>query len=246
MNVHAMSFKTFFKEYSDQIQDHDCISTTFEMLDQIPLLPSQAIYVVDWKEVKITYQRGIQNLLDYSPEEFDHDLLMQFYHPDDIERYVNLVKISNEWARKLKPKPFSLESIIDYRLRKKDGTYLKVMRQSTVYESCTDGSIKSTFSILTNISQIKLNASVNMSLIQKGTGKVLLEDKDKASFDVEFSSREKEILTKLKTGMDSKSIANDLFISRHTVDTHRRKMLAKAKCRNVMELISCATMVGVV
>ncbi len=96
-------FKAFFKAYSEKIKDLDYMEKSLESLDKYPLLPSQAIYVVNWKTIKIDYQRGIDKLLGYSKEEFNHDLLSEFYHPDDIHRYVYLVKLTNEWARKLKP-----------------------------------------------------------------------------------------------------------------------------------------------
>ncbi|MCF8370655.1 MAG: LuxR C-terminal-related transcriptional regulator [Bacteroidales bacterium] len=196
--------------------------------------------------MEISYQRGISELLGYSEQEFNHDLLSRFYHPDDFKRYFYLLKLSNKWARKLSPDPFSVETSIDYRIRKKDGSYVKVLRQSTVFQNCVNNKIMSAFSILTDISRIKTNTSINLSVIHRESGRVILEEIENSPDTIEFSKREKEILLKLKSGLGSKAIADELFISRHTVDTHRRKMLAKAKCKNVMELISCATMIGVI
>jgi tetratricopeptide (TPR) repeat protein/DNA-binding CsgD family transcriptional regulator len=53
-----------------------------------------------------------------------------------------------------------------------------------------------------------------------------------------FSKRELEILQLLKDGFISKLIADKLFISIHTVDTHRRRMLKKANVSNTTELIN--------
>jgi serine phosphatase RsbU (regulator of sigma subunit)/DNA-binding CsgD family transcriptional regulator len=53
-----------------------------------------------------------------------------------------------------------------------------------------------------------------------------------------FSTRELEILQLLKDGYISKLIADKLFISIHTVDTHRRRMLKKANVSNTTELIN--------
>jgi DNA-binding CsgD family transcriptional regulator len=53
-----------------------------------------------------------------------------------------------------------------------------------------------------------------------------------------FSTRELEILQLLKDGLISKLIADKLFISIHTVDTHRRRMLKKANVTNTTELIN--------
>ena len=238
--------RSFFEKYSFKIQNAGFIEKSREYIDQYPLLPSQAIYITDMKELSVTYQRGIKRLLGYPEEEFCFDLLMQYYHPDDFNRYVSLVKIVNEWVRKNKPEPFTVESSFDYRLRKKDGTYLKVLRQSTVFENCPGAGVKSSFSILSDISRIKTNTSVNLSLFDVNSGDILFEDREKSAEQVKFTKREKEILLKIKQGLDSKSIAKEFECSKHTVDTHHRKMLQKSGCKNTMELINFCTRLGVI
>ncbi len=52
-----------------------------------------------------------------------------------------------------------------------------------------------------------------------------------------FSKREVEILKLLAEGRSSKEIADSLFISRHTVDTHRRNMIRKARVGRTVQLI---------
>ncbi len=44
---------------------------------------------------------------------------------------------------------------------------------------------------------------------------------------VPLSAREKDIIHLLALGLDSQSIADQLFISKNTVDTHRRNIKAK-------------------
>ena len=63
---------------------------------------------------------------------------------------------------------------------------------------------------------------------------------------VHFTKREKEILLKIKAGQNSQSIADEDGCSKHTVDTHRRKMLQKSGCKNSMELISYCTRNGII
>ena len=232
--------------YSDQIIDPANGNKLPDELKGFPLFPSQAIYVFDWKDLRISYQKGIENLLGYSEQEFDFDLYCMFYHPEDIDRYVSLVMKSNKWIRKLNPEPYSVQTSIDFRIQKKDGSYIKVLQQSTVYESCLDGAIKSTFSILTDISNIKTSTGVNLSVFHRSLGYLFQEDINQDLNPISFSNREIEILQRLKAGLNSKSIADELFISRHTVDTHRRKMLFKTGSKNVMELIHCASKTGVV
>jgi DNA-binding NarL/FixJ family response regulator len=53
-----------------------------------------------------------------------------------------------------------------------------------------------------------------------------------------LSLREFEILSMLKEGLNSKEIALKLFISKATVDTHRRNILEKTGMKSTMELIT--------
>ncbi|MCB0804443.1 MAG: PAS domain-containing protein [Bacteroidales bacterium] len=246
MALPPLTFKGFFEKYSKRISKADCQKKSYNFFNNYPLLPSQALYVLDIKDMTIPYQRGITKLLGYTKEEFTWELLDEFYHPEDHERYVHLVKISNEWARSLKPEPFTVEASIDYRVRKKDGTYLKIYRQSTIFENCVDKSIKSVFSLISDISGIKTDTSVNLSVIDLKSGRVLLEDAESEHKPIIFTEREKEIIMLMKTGLNSSSIAEHLQISRHTVDTFRRKMLKKTGCKNTIEVIDYCTRMGVI
>lgn len=237
---------SFFQNYSEKIKHLDCKQEAYQLLDGIILLPSQALYVLDWKNMNVPYKRGTMKLTGYHDDEFSMNLISGYIHPEDAERYVHLVKITNQYAREHKPNPFDLEAQIDYRIRKKDGSYIKVLRQSMIFEQCGDRLPKSALNILTDISKIKTDNSVNLSLFSITHGSILLEDRAwQHDFD-RFTQRETEILRLLKQGKNSEQIAATLFISRHTVDTHRRKMLSKSDCKNVTEMVHKASKVGMV
>jgi len=53
-----------------------------------------------------------------------------------------------------------------------------------------------------------------------------------------LSEREKEVARLICKGKTSKEIAEVLFLSKHTVDTHRRKILEKLNIRTTADLIA--------
>ncbi len=55
-----------------------------------------------------------------------------------------------------------------------------------------------------------------------------------------LTRREKEVLELIAEGMTNNEIAQKLFISVTTVDTHRKNLLAKFECRNIAALIKTA------
>lgn len=55
-----------------------------------------------------------------------------------------------------------------------------------------------------------------------------------------LSDREKEVLECIATGLTTHEIAEQLFISKNTVETHRKNLLYKLKARNTAELVNNA------
>lgn len=76
------------------------------------------------------------------------------------------------------------------------------------------------------VSQTLLNTFI------KAPGRTQLAEK--------LSDREKEVLDRIATGLTTHEIADQLFISKNTVETHRKNLLYKLKARNTAELVNNA------
>jgi len=53
---------------------------------------------------------------------------------------------------------------------------------------------------------------------------------------IQLTPREKEIIYLIYEGKTSQFIAEELFISQYTVDTHRKNLMLKTGCKNAIEL----------
>lgn len=62
----------------------------------------------------------------------------------------------------------------------------------------------------------------------------------KLEIEEKLSEREVEVLECIATGFTTQEIASKLFISKNTVETHRKNLLYKLKARNTAELINNA------
>jgi DNA-binding NarL/FixJ family response regulator len=60
-----------------------------------------------------------------------------------------------------------------------------------------------------------------------------------------FTHREREVLVLLAAGDSSKQIAETLFITERTVESHRKNMMEKCQVRNTAELIAHASSLGI-
>lgn len=73
-----------------------------------------------------------------------------------------------------------------------------------------------------------------------------LIDNDSFINFTEITERELEIIVLLSKGMTSKEMAQELNISIHTVETHRKNLMRKMKLKTTAQLVHLATLQGVV
>lgn len=62
----------------------------------------------------------------------------------------------------------------------------------------------------------------------------------------ELTERETEIISLLSKGMTSKEMAEELYLSIHTVETHRKNLMRKMKLKSTAQLVHMATLQGVI
>ena len=76
-------------------------------------------------------------------------------------------------------------------------------------------------------------------------GNVLIERARRIS-DIGLSQREIQIIRLSAEGLKASEIADRLFLSVNTVNTHRKRIYAKMNVRNVSDLIRQATELGII
>lgn len=67
---------------------------------------------------------------------------------------------------------------------------------------------------------------------------------EKNLYDLRFTRREKEVLELVAKGKTTKEIAEELFISIKTVETHRSNLLSKFEVKNMISLLKLAMEYG--
>lgn len=64
--------------------------------------------------------------------------------------------------------------------------------------------------------------------------------------DIKISNREKEIIQLIADGLSSNEIGQKLFLSSHTVNTHRKNILGKLNVRNSVGVVRYGIESGIV
>lgn len=95
--------------------------------------------------------------------------------------------------------------------------------------------------LVTAIFQVMNGQFVMQSELQK----ILFAATAEESSTPRLTTREKEILQLVSQGVTTGNIASQLFISRQTVETHRRNLMQKFEVNNSASLVRKATELGV-
>lgn len=181
-------------------------------------------------------------MLGYAKDELTPELIMESIHPDDRAWFLDCQEVSVNFILGLPPeKQMKYKVRIDYRIRKKSGEYIRIMHQVVIIHTDGSGKILRNLVVFTDISQLKKNEKPVMSYIGMDGEPSYLNVDVKSYFKEEsdlLSKREKEILYLLAEGKASKEIAELLYISKHTVDTHRKNLLRKTGSVSSIDLIN--------
>jgi DNA-binding CsgD family transcriptional regulator len=196
----------------------------------------QCMYVLNFKSREMISIVGVEEMLGYKPDEFNFSSLVNFVHPDDQDSLSTVMHSILEYVTHTR---FTGELMLSvtYRVRKKNGNYIKVLRQTSIGYNKYDPQTLYHSNMLTDISFMRSGNQVEWTFEAPDF------DRDKLNMYILpatsqfFSVRELEVLELIDKGLTSHAIAKALFISKHTVDTHRRKMLQKTGCANAIALL---------
>jgi len=241
--------KETINEYLDTVKrklaERDAVSRPNTDIAGFPLAKGQCFYILDYRKKTVSFQKGIKEMLGYTPEEFTFELPVNFFHPDDYDMVTRLIKATLMFATENNVTR-DVCFFVTYRALHKNGSYLRVMRQSNIYENDENGKIISNLSMLSDISFLSTSNKVDWRFDAPGLDQEKFKKYVTKQYIDFFSERELDIIRQLKQGHSSKEIAEKLHISKHTVDTHRRKILAKSNCSNSVDLLNFCNQNGLV
>lgn len=239
-----------------------------KFLDHLPE-GKYLIYVSSCLANKLVFMHpSPEHFLGYSLKEIiagGIDLQVSRIHPEDLQG------IYDKSLRMLKKSTALLEQgveptsfVLEYRLRRADGEWLEV-QETKFYRYFEDGRSDRLLGKIVNISERRLRERSDAQRFvddskkqypflhslrkqKKGTEKQPILSTAQVSTTVSeginlLTTREKEVLQLIGSGLSTKQIAAQLFISINTVQTHRNHLLQKLQVKNSMELIREASKV---
>jgi DNA-binding CsgD family transcriptional regulator len=237
-------------QFEPQNIDYQKLEKHKPVIETLAGLSNSSIQVFDLNEVKITFfSKNYAQFLGYSREEFEN-LNYTFFeakiHPDD--KYdlaifgLSALKLFKELSNDEK---LNHKVVYEFRMLNSIGKYVRVIDQYQILELDAIGQIWLMMSTIDLSPNQDIKSSVKCQILNFRTGKIIPSSVDSKT-SLELTKRELEILTLVKQGLLSKEISNKLFISVHTVNTHRQRLLEKLGANNTIEAIIFATKYGLI
>lgn len=200
------------------------------------------------------FSPNVTRVLGYEVEEIDVPFFIGNIHPDDQPWFLNFESKVAEFFLNLTYEQIPKYKVsYDYRIKKKCGEYIRVLQQILTVNFDKDGRLLRTLGIHTNISHLKSpdvsggRPSLSFIGLDGEPSFYNVEVKDLFSkSELTLTNREREVLCLIVNGKKSAEIADHLYISKHTVDTHRKNLLRKTKTETTAKLITHSIKNGLV
>jgi len=218
----------------------------FSFLKNIADLLPSAVYILDFATQNYLYiSESCKNIVGYNSEDYlkgGRDFFLSQVHPDDLqissskvfEKFIDYSKSLN--IDEIKKCRFS----INFRLKRKDGVYIKLLQQYVILEVNKHGYPILTLGVISDISSFKLDNKMIFSISHYDNNKGFhtISSNNYSTEKTNLTSREKEIVKHIVYGHSTSEIADLLTISQHTVKTHRKNIFKKTNCRNIAEIVN--------
>lgn len=203
----------------------------------------QIFHAADLIKLELLYcSKSCYDFYGIKSGSMDPSVYIQNTHPDDLQRFgasrSKVFKLSTEMYES-KLECMYLSS--NFRTKSHSGKYINLLRQ--VFLCYSESPIKTIYQIEVSTDVTELYNTLHQNHYgyhyHIGSDKSFFRypDKELLSDGIFFSKREFEIIKGISQGLESHEIAEKLFLSVHTVNTHRRNILSKTGKRSTHELV---------
>jgi len=246
-----------FKEAVDSIKiepehvDYSILNHHLNLLDRIALVENSSLTVFDMFQKKYVFVRSrFKDSLGYDEQKAKEEGFSYFFslmHPEDLPMVIDTSTRALRFMNQLSSaEKQNYKSVFEYRLKDSSGKYIRFLQQEATLELDLKGTIWLIL-ILLDVCPNQQDAKVfQRSLIDIRTGKPVLFSTDDKNVEYILSKREIEVLGFLNKGLQSKEIAERLYLSVNTVNNHRQNIIRKMGLNNTSEAISYARKIGMI
>lgn len=210
-----------------------------QQLEQIMEENDQFITVADLGQIKFLHvSEGIRKMIGVEPGELNPGHFVEVTHPDDLNR-LGLLRAQTFVVEKevLETQKGSALVSFTIRLRNTDGVFRNHLCQAYFFYSPGPHKAVYLIQVISNVDWFKWKKNEYHHYKGKDLSLFKYPDEHLLKISPGLSDREFEIIRLIEKGLSSKQIADKLFLSVYTVNTHRSNILEKSGKASVPDLI---------
>lgn len=187
------------------------------------------IFVFDLNELRMLWVNdGFKKILGYkkTTQKVPESLLFDIYHPNDRDMLTDMRAFFEQNKKGTFTAIFQFRDI--------NGDYIWLCTAASIFRKNTSASVLEVVGVSINFSN-ELVYDKNAKVITRK----ILHKKNNEVISI-LTKRERELLKYFVSGLKTREIAEQLGISFHTVNNHRKNILKKLKMKNIASLVNFA------
>lgn len=210
-----------------------------QQLEELMKEHDQFFSVMHVDRIKYIYtSKRCKQMLGIEPGKLSPADFYAAVHPGDQDKlfWVNSQLLKTGGEIFISEKGSALMSFT-LRLRNYSGDYVKYLGQNYIFYSAAPSKAVYGLRVLSNIEWCHMKDNYFHQYLGADISLFRFPDEYLLKIVQLYTNRELEILKLIESGLSSKEIANKLFLSVHTVNTHRSNILAKSGKDQISDLI---------
>lgn len=235
------------QKFNPEELDYSILKYHIGLLETFDVVDSGCISIYDLYQRKhIYYSPKYDKMLGWDSRRAESDVAYtnSLIHPEDlpllIQAAINYIELGFSIGDAGKLKDY--KAIFDYRVIGRDGKYTRIIEQQIPLEIDKSGNVWLALSMMDLSPENDVSLPFRGRLKNHRTGELFYfpPEEDTGRNVSSLTNREKEILGLIARGLISKEIADKLYISVNTVNTHRQRIIEKLNVSNTYEAIRYA------
>ena len=235
--METKTIEQFIDDIAKHYPPHTKVDGNINDLEKIKFNKNECLFVWDLRLGEMVFKRGFINLLGFKNEDVNLEKFGALFHPEDQEYIYRLGQAAIRHSIKHPELNSDFCLYVSHRIKKSNGDYIKIMAQSSPHNIDGQGLISSFLVKLSDISFVDTTDAVQYKFLASSLDDELFHDLVYDKNKSIFTPRELEIINEIQKGMSNFQIAENLKISKFTVETHRKKIMKKSGSHSAEELI---------
>lgn len=237
MDIEEKDMHLYFESLKEVIKNNSFKRKSSDQPDVFHLFQNECIFLLDYAQNKIIYKNGFQQVMGYRNDEITNASIINNFHPDDAYMVNRIIRATVTYCIEHPKNSSDNLLIINHRLRKKDGSTINIINQSSIYDTDETGRISMALIRFTDITGMDSTDKITWTFRASNLNKEVFKKTIYQVYQGFFTKRETEIIIEIEKELTNKQIGEKLQISEFTVATHRKHIFKKSHCHNRNELI---------